>query len=328
MVKKSCLRCQLEVKRLSPKAKYCSNSCKYKAYRQGISEKPSVKCCENCGASFFSKNTSKYCSKKCGDISYRKRNHERLREGWKKYRIKSGRSKTIYFEGMTNICLRCQNKFSPKANTPFQKYCSKSCRNKTTIERWNKNNILKLREYQKKYDSSEKRKLSRQSQRYKDWRRDYYQRWLKDNPTKSADYSKSYRERDPERARTVSIKFKKSIKGILLNRKRSHIQRMLIRKNYDHNKLIPLLKEYNNKCPLCQTEYNVNLSNMELGHIFPLKKYDSLAAETDNFLPICKRCNRKMRDKIFSDYCKLHNIIIPKRVLDYEEHIKNQKTLL
>ena len=295
----NCLICGQRIFRKSQKAKYCSSSCKYKAYRIRNPEKV-----------------------KSSLEKYREQNHAALLEKWREYRIKSGRSKTSYTTNKINICLECSCSFHPKKFTPFQKYCSRSCRQKYISRKFYQQNPQKMRQYLKKYDSSEKRRAYRKSEGYIMWRKSYNTQWLKDNPEKTKEYSKKYADNHPEERKEQIKRYRHSLKGIFSNRKRGHIYRMLIKKNYDHNRLVPILDEQDNKCPLCNTKYTENLVNMELGHIFPMKKYPILAADVENIIPICKRCNRRMRDKIFIDYCIEHNLGVPKRVLDYVQKQK------
>lgn len=297
---RKCPICNKEIERKSSKAIYCSSSCKYKAYRLRNPEKV--------------KQTQE---------KYNKNNYQKRLETWRKYRIKTGRSKTIWTEDLINTCIECGKKFHPPRTVPFKKYCSPNCRANYIQRKWKQKNPQRVKEIMRKYDKSEKGK-DRRKRRY-DKIKEYQKEWLKKHPEKTAEYSKAYREKDPERAKRIRKKYEKSIKGIFANRKRSHIYRMLEKKNYNHNKLIPLLEEQKNKCPLCGKRYGSKLENMELGHIFPLKKFPTLAADTQNIIPICKKCNRRMRDNIFTDFCIKNNFPIPKRVMNY---INKQKSLL
>ena len=100
---------------------------------------------------------------------------------------------------------------------------------------------------------------------------------------------------------------------------------MLIKRNYNHNNLIPVLMQQDNKCPLCGSKYSLNLENMELAHIYPMSRYPTLAADTRNIIPICKKCNRKMHNKKFDEYCMENNVPIPERVYKY---IKQKENIL
>lgn len=287
-----CDNCGNFILRKSLKAKYCSSNCKYEAYRLRNPEKV-----------------------KQTQLKYNKNNPEKRRETWRKYRLKTGRSKTIWTDDLINFCVECGIKFHPTRFVPYKKYCSPQCRNRYNQRNWQKNNPEKQKEIMKNYDKSEKGKARRKRNYPK--KKEYNKKWLLNNPEKTAEYSKNYREKNPERAKQVRDRYKKSLKGILANRKRSHIKRMLKKYNYNHNKLIPIIVEQNGQCPLCHIIYEPDFSNMELGHIFPMKKYPEVESEPDNLLPICRTCNRRMREKLFSEYCKLHNLPIPKRVSDY-----------
>jgi endogenous inhibitor of DNA gyrase (YacG/DUF329 family) len=298
-----CPICGKRVLRKSKKAIYCSDKCSTKAYRM--------------------RNPQKI---KESQDKYNLENHNRRLETYRRYRIRSGRSKTIWHENLYNTCLECGKKFHPPKTVPFKKYCSPLCRSRYISRKWNKKNPEKLKEYMSKYDKSEKRKESIKRNSVK--RKEYQKLWRANNPEKSAKYSKEYKESNPEKRRLQYKKYKKSIKGILANRKRSHITRMLEKSNYNHNKLIPILIEQNNKCPICGLDYGENFENMELGHIYSLKRYPELASHVKNIIPICKTCNRRMRTSRMDKYCKKFGYEVPIRVKTLVEKIGNPKKLL
>ena len=141
--------------------------------------------CPVCNTVFLqSPYNKKFCSNKCyfGDYNiknrkknieknkrYRERHPQKVRESWQKcnrenkekrlqiyrnYRIKSGRSKTIFKEGMVNICKFCGNVFSPTKFVPYKKYCGSSCRSKAITKRWREKNPDKVYIAYKKYHNS------------------------------------------------------------------------------------------------------------------------------------------------------------------------------
>ena len=107
------------------------------------------------------------------------------------------------------------------------------------------------------------------------------------------------------------------------------MRRTLLKQNYDHTHLIPLLTKYNHCCPLCHKKLNEKYdkanfkANMNVGHIFQDKKYPELACDTNNMIPICFECNRDMwyKETIY-EYCVRKNLVIPEEVKSYVEKVK------
>jgi len=182
----------------------------------------------------------------------------------------------------------------------------------------------RVKESMRKYDHSLKGKERRERRKVKC--KIYSKQWFIKNPDKCAEYSKRYREKDPERAKKVRKTYAQSMKGILANREKSRVRRsVFIKQKCDHNYWRSIVKEQNYKCPLCGAEYGEQIRNMALGHIFPRSKFPKLDSEVNNIIPICRKCNSKMYNMLFSDFCIKYNYPIPKRVLQY---IKKNKSLL
>ena len=287
-----------------------------------------IKKCPVCGTS-FNRDSPKaiYCSKECK---------------WKAFRIRSGRSKSTWSPDLVKNCKFCGRSFKPSKYQPWQKYCKrKQCvkeRDRQKDIQWRKNNPKKARErthrwkrrhperakeVMRRYDRSEKGRLRRE--RRADKSKEYQKKWVNENRDKVRAAMRRYQR--SEKGREKNKQFKKTLKGRLANRKRALIKRSLAKKNYDHNRLIPILKKQNNKCPLCGSDYGKNYENMDSAHIYPTKKYQVLACDVNNIIPICRRCNRQMQDTFFIDFCNIKGYPIPQEVLKYIKKKKNQMKL-
>jgi 5-methylcytosine-specific restriction endonuclease McrA len=223
------------------------------------------------------------------------------------------------------ICLYCNKEFTPDKYHPFAKCCSRSCSNKNTSTRWRKNNLERSKEIMKKYDSSEKGKLRRE--KGKEARQKYQRKWYKENVDYMKEWSKEYRIKNIEQLKKNRIKYKKSIKGILSNRKRACMIRCLSRRGMDHLYWQNIIKKQENKCPLCNSYYGDEYENMELAHIFPFSIYPQLSTETENLIPICFSCNRSMQNKMFNSFCIERGYNVPEVVINYIEKIKKSRLL-
>ena len=211
-------------------------------------------------------------------------------------------------------------------------YCGTACRSKAyrfnspekykaKSERYRENNREKVRHSNRKYYKTDKGKANIIKKLNNPKRKEYFRTWQKDNKIKVRKYSHNFRTNNPDKYKHIRKKYDQSIRGRLLNRKKAQFQRAVVKNNWDHNKIIPIIKEHNNKCPLCKGSYGDNLENMELGHILPLSKYLEYACNLDNIIPICKHCNRTMYNKLFSDYCKEYDYKIPEQVLKVEKRL-------
>jgi len=211
-------------------------------------------------------------------------------------------------------------------------YCGSACKSKAyrlnspekykaKSERYRENNREKMRIAYNKYYNTDKERAARQRKQANPKYKIYLSNWRNNNKDKTREYMAKFRTKHPEKYKQTRKKYEQTIRGRLLNRKKAQFQRVVIKSNWDHNKLIPVIKEQNNKCPLCSTNYGDNLENMELGHILPLSKYLDHACDLDNIIPICKHCNRTMYNKLFSDYCKEYDYKIPEQVLKVENRL-------
>ena len=220
---------------------------------------------------------------------------------------------------MIKICEYCKKEFEPDKYHPNSICCSAICSRKRTSIIWAKNNKEKVKEIMKKFDSSEKGKARRK--RCEEWTKKYQKQWNIQNPDKIKEYWKKENLKEKELGYPKMTKYKKSLKGILANRKRAQMTRCFSKRNIDHNYWLKTIKEQNNKCPLCGEQYLEDYSNMELAHIFPFSKYPLLATDKENIIPICFSCNRSMQNKMFDEYCLEKNYIIPEEVKKYKEKI-------
>jgi len=108
-----CPVCGKDVLRKSSKVIYCNDSCKYKAYALRNPERV--------------KESQK---------RYNTNNYQKRLETWKKYRIKTGRSKTIWTEDRINTCMECNIKFKPDKFHPYMKFHSLACEAKYKSRKW------------------------------------------------------------------------------------------------------------------------------------------------------------------------------------------------
>ncbi len=87
----------------------------------------------------------------------------------------------------------------------------------------------------------------------------------------------------------------------------------------DDSVLKELTSLYNGKCAYCETK----TTDLQIDHYRPLDKYNWLANEWSNLLPVCKRCNQAKRNKFPIDAKR-----IEKAPEDKNEYRANSKTLL
>ena len=211
-------------------------------------------------------------------------------------------------------------------------YCGSACKSKAyrlnspekykaKSERYRENNREKMRIAYNKYYNTDKERAARQRKQVKESSKLYRKIWQQNNRIKTRGYSLKYKEKYPERHKDNVKRYNKTLRGKLLNRKKAQFKRTRIKTNWDHNKLIPIIKAQNNQCPLCKSNYGKDCKNMELGHILPLSKYMEHACNLNNIIPICKHCNRTMYNSLFSDYCKEYNYKIPEQVLKVEKRL-------
>lgn len=161
---KKCLVCSRSVSGRSPKAKYCSTSCKYKAYRRGISQKTGMKKpCAYCGKMLIVQSDKKYCNQKCNERAWNERKPHARQKIFQRYRINSGRSKTIWTPNKINTCTHCKEPFKPGKMQPWQKYCSNCAhiRDRKKTYAWKNRNPDAYKETQRKFWKSPKGKILR-----------------------------------------------------------------------------------------------------------------------------------------------------------------------
>ena len=155
--KRTPIQCQncdkLFIQRRRRDEKYCSNKCCLIAFSKTSHRQEYLKLWKETpkGLALRRRNAQKL-------RDFRKNNPELYRRRMKEFRIRSGRSRTIWSEDLINECQRCGKEFHPKKTVPYQKYCSKNCRAIMLMAEFKRRNPERVKQIMKKYTLSEKGK--------------------------------------------------------------------------------------------------------------------------------------------------------------------------
>ena len=143
-IKEICSVCSGEFEKKVWNQKYCSTKCLNYYHNRTEKRKKSTE-------RYVKTDKAKERYKR-----YRTKNYSKVLKREEEYRIKSGRSKTTFREGMINKCEVCGKEFQPTKFVPYRKYCSDKCSSKARATKYRERHPERMREAYEKYYNSEK----------------------------------------------------------------------------------------------------------------------------------------------------------------------------